>query len=150
MASLLQGVYQHRNPKGSHFYQILAQHYQQFLQVYPQRFQSQYEALRSVIPEVIDKYLGCGDLSKGFARIRCDGCHHEYLLAFSCKCRYFCTSCHQKRTLIVEDFLTQQLLANFWDHSPSVPIPQSRSFTNPLYSVKTVSPRRRHCHPDLW
>jgi len=24
-----------------------------------------------------------------FARIRCDDCAHEYLLAFSCKCRYF-------------------------------------------------------------
>ena len=25
----------------------------------------------------------------GFARIRCDACAHEYLLAFSCKSRYF-------------------------------------------------------------
>ena len=29
-----------------------------------------------------------------------DACAHEYLLAFSCKCRYFCPSCHAKRLAI--------------------------------------------------
>ncbi len=48
----------------------------------------------------------CGDLKKGFgvsttlrlpARIRCPDCHHEFLLAFSCRGRWFCllTSPHQ-------------------------------------------------------
>ena len=35
----------------------------------------------------------------GFARVRCDNCGQEYLLAFSCKRRHFCPSCHQKRVL---------------------------------------------------
>ena len=34
---------------------------------------------------------------KRFARVRCDDCAHEYLLAFSCKCWYCCPSCHAKR-----------------------------------------------------
>lgn len=33
----------------------------------------------------------------GFARVRCEEYGHEYLLAFSCKRRHFCPSCHQKR-----------------------------------------------------
>jgi len=33
--------------------------------------------------------LACGLLEHGFARIRCDACAHEYLLAFSCKSRHF-------------------------------------------------------------
>ncbi len=31
---------------------------------------------------VIYKYLDCGDLHFGFARVRCEECGHEYLLAF--------------------------------------------------------------------
>jgi PHP family Zn ribbon phosphoesterase len=28
--------------------------------------------------------------------VKCPDCVHEYLLAFSCKRRHFCPSCHQK------------------------------------------------------
>lgn len=52
---------------------------------YPCDYQSRYGVLRSVIPEVVDKFMQCGDFAKGFARVRCDECSHEYLLAFSCK-----------------------------------------------------------------
>jgi len=37
--------------------------------------------------------VACGVLGHGFARIRCNACRHEYLLASSCKCRYFCPRC---------------------------------------------------------
>jgi hypothetical protein len=50
-------------------------------------------------------------LDHGFARIRCDACAHEYLLAFSCKCRYFCPSCHAKRLAIWTQWLDTTLLA---------------------------------------
>ena len=36
----------------------------------------------------------CGILKNGFARVRCEHCGHEYLLAHSCKRRHFCPSCH--------------------------------------------------------
>ncbi|PIP35573.1 MAG: hypothetical protein COS92_08310 [Desulfobacterales bacterium CG07_land_8_20_14_0_80_52_14] len=52
---------------------------------------------RPYVKEVICRYLKCGILRKGFARIRCSECGHEYLLTFSCKRRHFCPSCHQKR-----------------------------------------------------
>ena len=35
------------------------------------------------------RYLDCGDLYNGFARVKCKDCGHEYLLAFSCKCCCF-------------------------------------------------------------
>jgi len=44
-------------------------------------------------------FLECGDLHAGFARVRCGECGNEYLLAYSCKGRHFCPSCHQKRTV---------------------------------------------------
>ncbi|MHC4139264.1 MAG: transposase zinc-binding domain-containing protein, partial [Planctomycetota bacterium] len=35
--------------------------------------------------EVVHDYLSCGDLTNGFARVKCNDCSEEYLLAFSCK-----------------------------------------------------------------
>jgi hypothetical protein len=57
----------------------------------------QYGDWRPVIREVAHKFLACGILDHGFARVQCDSCAHEYRLAFSCKSRYFCPSCHAKR-----------------------------------------------------
>ena len=53
--------------------------------------------LRGVILEVVNKLMGCGDFAKGFARMRCDECSHDYLLDFRCKGHWFCPSCHQRK-----------------------------------------------------
>jgi hypothetical protein len=37
---------------------------------------------------------------EGFARVRCRKCKHEMFVAYSCKQRWSCPSCHQKRTLL--------------------------------------------------
>jgi hypothetical protein len=42
-------------------------------------------------------YLPCGVLVHGFLRLRCDTCHKELLLAFSCKRWGFCPSCAGRR-----------------------------------------------------
>ncbi|MBM3385350.1 MAG: hypothetical protein FJY40_09470, partial [Betaproteobacteria bacterium] len=54
---------------------------------------------RRVEENVVGRFLACGDPQHGFARIYCDQCRHGFILAFSCKARYFCPSCHQKRVL---------------------------------------------------
>jgi transposase-like protein len=58
--------------------------------------------------------LDCGDLRHGFARIRCENpdCRHEMLLAFSCRGRYFCPSCHAKRVALFSTRLETEILAN--------------------------------------
>ena len=61
------------------------------------------------IEEVFRKYLDCGDFKKGFARIRCSECKTEYLLAFSCRCRWFCPSCHQKKVLLFGEFILNEV-----------------------------------------
>jgi len=66
---------------------------------------------RPVVAQIADKFLACGVLEHGFARIRYDDCAHEYLLAFSCKARYFCPSCHAKRLVIWTQWLDTTLLA---------------------------------------
>jgi ribosomal protein S27E len=62
--------------------------------------------LRPIIPEVVRKFLDCGNLAQGFARVRCPDCAHEYLVAFSCRGRWFCPSCHQKKVLLFGEFVT--------------------------------------------
>jgi ribosomal protein S27E len=56
-----------------------------------------YAYFRSVIREVVERYLDCGNPRSGSARIRCPDCLSEHLLTFSCKTRGFCMSCHAKR-----------------------------------------------------
>ena len=51
-------------------------------------------------PRFIEKafraHLSCGRLPAGFARIKCQACGYQRLLAFSCKSR-LCPSCHARR-----------------------------------------------------
>jgi len=56
------------------------------------------------------RYLDCGDPHNGFARVKCDNCGHEYLLAFSCKRRHFCPSCHQKRVVEFGEWLCEEVI----------------------------------------
>ena len=104
------GIYEKHNPRKNVFRRILSNHFEEFLTLYSDRFQKKYGFLRRVVPEAVGKYLECGDFSCGFARIKCKSCREEYLLAFSCKMRYFCPSCHQKRILILGEFLKECVL----------------------------------------
>jgi 3-hydroxyacyl-CoA dehydrogenase len=70
--------------------------------VYDDRVAREYGPWRPVVAQVADQFLACGVLP---AHPVCDGCAHEYLLAFSCKCRYFCPSCHAKRLAIWAQWL---------------------------------------------
>jgi hypothetical protein len=37
---------------------------------------------RPHVKQVMERYLDCGNLLNGFARIKCEDCNHEYLLTF--------------------------------------------------------------------
>jgi len=55
----------------------------------------------------------CGRLEYGFLRVRCEECHHERLVAFSCKKRGFCPSCGARRmaesaALLVDEVLPHE------------------------------------------
>ena len=66
---------------------------------------------RAVEEQVIERFIECGDPHHGFARIYCDACGHDYLLAYACKTRYFCPSCHQKRVLLYGEWVEETVLA---------------------------------------
>src|SRR3974377_1230129 len=104
-------VYRARNPKKSLLWQCAHRHYDEFEGIYSEVYQPRYGPLRPIIPEVVRKFLDCGNLERGFARIRCEHCEHEYLLAFSCKSRWFCPSCHQRNVQTTARFILDQVMA---------------------------------------
>ena len=64
--------YRARRPRASPLWRCLSGHFDSFLEGYEERYRPSYGHLRPVIPEVVGKFMGCGDYSRGFARVRCD------------------------------------------------------------------------------
>ncbi|MDO8957907.1 MAG: transposase zinc-binding domain-containing protein [Deltaproteobacteria bacterium] len=83
MLSAPAAVYRPRNPQSSDYYRCVEDHFETFVQVYEERFERPYGFWRPYLQKVIDRYLDCGDLHHGFARVKCRDCHHEYLLALT-------------------------------------------------------------------
>jgi ribosomal protein S27E len=91
------GVYRPRHPERTVLYRVLFHYFERFLAEYESRFKKEDGFLRTVIKEVVDRYLDCSNPKCGFARIRCPDCGELRLLMFSCRTRGFCPSCHAKR-----------------------------------------------------
>jgi Transposase zinc-binding domain len=62
-------------------------------------YQKRHGYWRPIIGTVVGKFFNCGDLKHGFARVRCPQCREEFFVAYSCRVRCFCPSCHEKRAL---------------------------------------------------
>ena len=103
-------VYRPRNPQDSDYYRCVEDNFETFVQIYDEHFSRQYGFWRPYVEQVIYRYLDCGNLHNGFARVKCKDCGHEYLLAFSCKRRHFCPSCHQKRVVEFGEWLCIDVL----------------------------------------
>ncbi len=103
---MVEQVYRPRRPKKSPLWQCLCAHFYDFIQAYPEKYEKKYGFLKPVVEDVVNNYLDCGDLSKGFARIYCENCKKSMLLPFSCKGRWFCPSCHEKKVLLFGEFIT--------------------------------------------
>ncbi len=103
-------MYKPRNPKTSEYYRCVEAHFEELANVWDDKYERQYGFWRPYVMDVILKYLDCGDLQYGFARVKCKDCGHEYLLGFSCKRRHFCPSCHQKRVIEFGEWLCAEVL----------------------------------------
>ena len=66
--------YRPRDHESSPFFKVVRDQFDEFEKVYSQRYQERYGYWRPVIRSSIDKFLKCGDLKEGFARVRCPDC----------------------------------------------------------------------------
>ena len=83
------GFYRPRDHAASPFFKIVRDNFDKFEKVYPERYQERYGYWRPVIRSSIDKFVKCGDLKEGFARVRCPDCKEEFFVALFCSS--YCT-----------------------------------------------------------
>jgi hypothetical protein len=102
-------VYRPRHPEKTVFFSVLFHYFDRFVSEYEDRFEREYGGWRNIISETVGKYLDCGNLKRGFARIRCPSCRGEFLLGFSCKAK-LCPSCSAKRSALWADFVSTSVL----------------------------------------
>ena len=103
------GVYLRHRPESTLLYQIVQEYWPEF----EAELASQGRYLPAYVTKEFDEFLKCGILEHGFLRVRCEACHDEKLLAFSCKKRGFCCSCGARRmvdsaALLVDEILPHQ------------------------------------------
>ena len=121
--------YRPRQPRASPVWQVLHDHA---------------DIIPSLHPEAaaaITAFLRCGDLHAGFTRLHCPDCGHEYLLAFTCKQRGLCASCHQRRTLTEAAFISDTVCA---------PVPHRHVVLTVPRLIRTLFLRDRSLLDDLY
>lgn len=113
--------YQRREPERTLLHRIVSENLATFLREAADRYPS--GELPASITEEFSRYLRCGILSHGFARVLCPSCRDELLVAFSCKHCGLCPSGCARRMADTGAHLRDYVL-------PSVPMRQ-RLFTLP-------------------
>jgi len=102
-------VYRPRRPRASPLWQIVHHAWDEFIAHYEARHRRTHGPLRKDALAVVDQFYRCGDLAAGFTRLQCPDCGHEKLLAFTCKSRHFCPSCHQRRVRALGDWIAHDV-----------------------------------------
>ena len=89
-------LYRRRRPERTVLYRLVQQHLETWLARTRENDPDGFPVTASIERE-LRGYLTCGILAHGFARARCAGCGHDFLVAFSCKGRGICPSCTTRR-----------------------------------------------------
>ena len=102
-------VYVRHRPETTLLYQIVQEYWPEF----QAELACHGKYLPAYVTKEFEEYLKCGRLEHGFLRVRCESCHDEKLVAFSCKKRGFCPSCGARRmtdsaALLVDEILPHQ------------------------------------------
>jgi hypothetical protein len=90
---------------------------EQHYPVFVAHLAEQGKQLPAYVEKEFEAYLKCGRLEHGFLRVRCESCHFERLVAFSCKRRGFCPSCGARRMAETAALLADEVL-------PALPLRQ--------------------------
>jgi len=69
--------YQPRDPPSTIVHQVVREHIDEFISYTEENYK---KPLPRYVKREFEKYLPCGDPTKGFARVRCSTCSHEYFV----------------------------------------------------------------------
>ena len=98
--------HERHRPEQTLLYQIVDKHFPEFLA----QLAAEGRSLPDYVQREFTDFLKCGLLEHGFLRVRCESCHHEKLVAFSCKRRGFCPSCGARRMVESAALLVDEVL----------------------------------------
>lgn len=101
-------IYERHRPEQTLLYQLVEAHYPALVD----QLGLQGKSLPDHVRREFEAYLKCGRLEHGFLRVRCDKCHFERLVAFSCKKRGFCPSCGARRMAETAALLADEVFPN--------------------------------------
>ena len=132
--------YRKRKPRKSPLFRLLGDHWDAFTGEYDELFAPNHGEFRRRVGTVVGQFQECGIPDYGFVRIRCEECHAEHLLPFSCKSRGFCPSCAAKRECFFAEFLQQEVLAKVTHRHVVFTIPKR---------LRGIFLRDRHLLPEL-
>src|SRR5210317_913991 len=93
-------VYHPREPEKSPFFHLVSRYFNDFERIYPEKYQKTYGYWRPVIRRSIDKFIKCGDLREGFARVKCTACNKEMFVPLECSS--YCTSVALGDTFVLQ------------------------------------------------
>ena len=99
------GYARHR-PESTLLCQLVERHYPAFRELRAETGRP----LPGHVQEEFEAYLTCGRLEEGFLRVRCEHCHAEKLVAFSCKKRGFRPSFCARRMAETAALLADEVL----------------------------------------
>ncbi len=86
-------AYARHRPEETGLYRLVERRYPAFVE----HLAEQGKSLPVYVEKEFEACLKRGRLEHGFLRVRCESCHFERLVAFSCKRRGFCPSCGARR-----------------------------------------------------
>ena len=86
--------YQRRRPERALWYRIIQPNLETWLE---QTSGEDGEAPSAYVERTFRRYLESGIFAHGFAHAYCEECQHDFLIAFSCKCRGVCPSRNTRR-----------------------------------------------------
>ncbi len=75
-------VYRRRAPEKTVLYQVVQENLNSFLE-YADTRSSEGKSLPRYVRNAFRRFLDCGILAKGFARVRCPDCGYDTVVAFS-------------------------------------------------------------------
>jgi len=102
--------YFRRQPEFSELYRIIFQLHEELEFVWEEQFAAYFGCFRKADRVAFQRFLDCGIVRHGAARVWCESCNTSRLVAFSCKARGCCPSCDTKRMILFAEHLHEEIL----------------------------------------
>ena len=137
------GSYERHRPETTTLYAVVRDNVETLYAAVAAGFEG--AALPPFVRRELEGYLDCGLLCRGFARLKCESCSEQHLVAFACKGRGICPSCLGRKMCQTALNLTEHVLPPVplrqWVFTLPHPLRARLAYDAPLLGAVTVRGR---------